>query len=140
MICRQRVEWPAIGIAAEFLTDTAGDCFSRLRQDPKVRDQHAISIVNMDPAMHDVQGYETSHLGPRVLFNVPLPISSKYPQEASAHAHKHYEGPAVIQPVHMTKGRRVYGKRADADHSNPREADLLNGILYEASWTPAENF
>ena len=40
-----------------------------------VRDRHQLTVVNLDPAMHDIQAYETSHLGPRVLFNVPLPIS-----------------------------------------------------------------
>lgn len=75
-----------------------------------VRDEHDVTVVNMDPAMHDVQAYETSHLGPRVLFNVPLPISQRYPHEAglSAHFSKHYEGQPVTQRVHMTKGRRVF--------------------------------
>jgi hypothetical protein len=64
----------------------------------------------MDPAMHDIQAYETSHLGPRVLFNVPLPISKRYPREAglSAHFHKHYEGTPIVQSVKMTKGRKVF--------------------------------
>lgn len=75
-----------------------------------VRDQHDIVVINMDPALHDVQAYETSHLGPRVLFNVPLPISKRYPNEAglSAHFHKHYEGVPITQEVKMTKGRRVF--------------------------------
>jgi hypothetical protein len=75
-----------------------------------VRDQHDVVVVNMDPAMHDIQAYETSHLGPRVLFNVPLPISTRYPQQAglSAHFHKHFEGTPVTQTVRMTKGRRVF--------------------------------
>jgi hypothetical protein len=75
-----------------------------------VRDQHPVTVVNMDPAMHDVQAYETSQLGPRVLFNVPLPISSKYPREAglSAHFHKHFEGTPVTQIVRMSKGRRIF--------------------------------
>ncbi len=75
-----------------------------------VRDDRDITVVNMDPAMHDIQAYETSHLGPRVLFNVPLPISQRYPHEAglSAHFSKHYEGQPVSQRVHMTKGRRVF--------------------------------
>lgn len=75
-----------------------------------VRDQQPVTVVNMDPAMHDIQAYETSHLGPRVLFNVPLPISSKYPQEAalSAHFHKHFEGTPMTQTVKMSKGRRVF--------------------------------
>ena len=75
-----------------------------------VRDGHDVAVANMDPAMHDIQAYETSHLGPRVLFNVPLPISARYPREAglSAHFTKHYEGTPVTQPIHMTKGRRVF--------------------------------
>ncbi len=75
-----------------------------------VRDHHEVRVVNMDPAMHDIQAYETSHLGPRVLFNVPLPISPKYPHEAglSAHFHKHFEGTPVTETVKMTKGRRVF--------------------------------
>ena len=75
-----------------------------------VRDGHDITVVNTDPAMHDIQAYETSHLGPRVLFNVPLPISQRYPHETglSAHFHKHYEGTPVTLPIHMTKGRRVF--------------------------------
>lgn len=75
-----------------------------------VRDLHDVVVVNMDPAMHDIQAYETSNLGPRVLFNVPLPISTRYPREAglSAHFSKHYEGVPVTQTVKMTKGRRVF--------------------------------
>ena len=75
-----------------------------------VRDEHDVVVVNMDPALHDIQAYETSHLGPRVLFNVPLPISARYPHEAglSAHFHKHFEGVPVRQTVKMTKGRRIF--------------------------------
>lgn len=75
-----------------------------------VRDLHDIVVVNMDPAFHDIQAYETSHLGPRVLFNVPLPISTRYPHEAglSAHFHKHYEGTPITQTVKMTKDRRIF--------------------------------
>lgn len=75
-----------------------------------VRDQHDVVVVNMDPAMHDIQAYETSHLGPRVLFNVPLPISQRYPHEAglSAHFQKHYQGTPMTQMVRMTKGREIF--------------------------------
>lgn len=75
-----------------------------------VRDLHDVVVVNMDPAFHDIQAYETSNLGPRVLFNVPLPISKRYPREAglSAHFHKHYEGATVTQPVKMTRGRKIF--------------------------------
>ncbi|MDH4186325.1 MAG: carboxypeptidase regulatory-like domain-containing protein [Nitrospira sp.] len=75
-----------------------------------VRDLHDVVVVNMDPAFHDVQAYETSHLGPRVLFNVPLPISKRYPNEIglSDHFHKHYEGIPMVQTVKMTKGREIF--------------------------------
>lgn len=75
-----------------------------------VRDLHDLVVVNMDPAMHDIQAYETSHLGPRVLFNVPLPISKRYSGEAGASAHvtRHYEGLPIAQTVKMTKGRRIF--------------------------------
>ncbi len=75
-----------------------------------VRDLHDVVVVNMDPAMHDIQAYEMSHLGPRVLFNVPLPISKRYSGEAglSAHANKRYEGLPMTQTVKMTKGRRIF--------------------------------
>lgn len=75
-----------------------------------VHDQHDLVVVNMDPAMHDIQAYETSHLGPRVLFNVPLPISTRYPNEAglSVHVQKHYEGTPITQTVRMTKGRKIF--------------------------------
>ncbi len=75
-----------------------------------VRDHHEVEVVNMDPAMHDIQAYETSHLGPRVLFNVPLPISQKYPAQAdlSAHFDKHFEGTPMIQVVKMSRGRQVF--------------------------------
>ena len=75
-----------------------------------VRDLHNVMVVNMDPTLHDIQAYETSNLGPRVLFNIPLPISSRYPREAglSAHVHKHYEGATVVQSVKMTKDRKIF--------------------------------
>lgn len=40
-----------------------------------VRDDQSVTVVNMDPVMHDIQAYETSNLGARVLFNVPLPMN-----------------------------------------------------------------
>lgn len=29
----------------------------------------------MDPVVHDIQAYEMSHFGPRVLFHTPLPMN-----------------------------------------------------------------
>ena len=75
-----------------------------------VWDRHPVEVVNMDPVMHDIQAYETSNLGPRVLFNVPLPMNSLHPREMShaAQYHRHLAGQPMIQTVHMTKGRRVF--------------------------------
>jgi hypothetical protein len=75
-----------------------------------VWDRHPVEVVNMDPVMHDIQAYETSNLGPRVLFNVPLPMNPLHPLEMS-HAsqyHRHLAGQPMTQTVHMTKGRRVF--------------------------------
>ncbi|TAL09961.1 MAG: carboxypeptidase regulatory-like domain-containing protein [Nitrospirae bacterium] len=75
-----------------------------------VRDNDKVSIVNMDPVMHDIQAYETSELGPRVLFNVPLPMNPHHPKEAAmdANYHRHMVGEPSIQTIHMTKGRRIF--------------------------------
>jgi len=75
-----------------------------------VRDRHPVEVVNMDPVMHDIQAYETSNLGPRVLFNVPLPMNSLHPKEMSmaAEYHRHLPGEPMKQVVNMTKGRRVF--------------------------------
>ena len=75
-----------------------------------VRDNDQVSVVNMDPVMHDIQAYETSELGPRVLFNVPLPMNSHHPKTAGTDAeyHKHIPGHPMTQEIHMTKGRRIF--------------------------------
>jgi hypothetical protein len=75
-----------------------------------VRDQDKVEIVNMDPVMHDIQAYETSNLGPRVLFNVPLPMNPHHPKEAAmdVNYHKHMVGEPSVQTIHMTKGRRIF--------------------------------
>ena len=75
-----------------------------------VRDNNKVSIVNMDPVMHDIQAYETSELGPRVLFNVPLPMNPHHPKEAAmdANYHRHMVGEPSVQTIHMTKGRRIF--------------------------------
>lgn len=75
-----------------------------------VRDHGQVSIVNMDPVMHDIQAYETSELGPRVLFNVPLPMNPHHPKTAGTDAeyHKHIPGHPMTQDIYMTKGRRIF--------------------------------
>jgi hypothetical protein len=75
-----------------------------------VQDHHTVTVVNMDPVMHDIQAYETSELGPRVLFNRPLPMNPHHPRTAGASAeyHKHIPGDPMVQDIQMTKGRRVF--------------------------------
>jgi len=69
-----------------------------------------VEVVNMDPVMHDIQAYETSELGPRVLFNVPLPMNPHHPKAAGANAeyHKHIPGESKTQEISMSKGRRIF--------------------------------
>ena len=75
-----------------------------------VRDRNTVSVVNMDPVMHDIQAYETSELGPRVLFNIPLPMNLHHPKAAGSDAeyHKHIPGHPMTQEITMTKGRRIF--------------------------------
>lgn len=78
-----------------------------------VRDDQTVTVVNMDPVMHDLQGYETSHLGPRVLFNVPLPMNPAHPRNLkdrsdAALYHKHMAGAPSKQIVNLSKGRQVF--------------------------------
>ena len=78
-----------------------------------VRDDQSVTVVNMDPVMHDIQAYETSHLGPRVLFNVPLPMNPQHPRNfkdrsETAMYHKHMAGAPVKQFVNLSKNRRIF--------------------------------
>ncbi len=73
-----------------------------------VRDHHEVTVVNMDPVMHDIQAYETSHLGPRVLFNTPLPMNPHHRRNVGADSHEHLPGTPMKQTIHMTKGRRIF--------------------------------
>ena len=78
-----------------------------------VRSDQTVTVVNMDPVMHDIQAYETSQLGPRVLFNVPLPMNPQHPRNLKDRSdagmyHKHMAGPPMKQLVNLSKGRRVF--------------------------------
>ncbi len=78
-----------------------------------VRDDQTVTVVNMDPVMHDIQAYETSNLGPRVLFNVPLPMNPQHPRDfkdrsEAAMYHKHMAGPPSKQLVNLSKGRKIF--------------------------------
>ena len=78
-----------------------------------VRNDQSVTVVNMDPVMHDVQAYETSHLGARVLFNVPLPMNPEHPRNFKDKSdaglyHKHMAGAPMKELVKLTKGRRIF--------------------------------
>ena len=78
-----------------------------------VREKENVMVVNMDPVMHDIQAYESSQLGPRVLFNVPLPMNPQHPRDLKDRSdaslyHKHLAGEPMKQLVGMSKGRRVF--------------------------------
>lgn len=75
-----------------------------------VRDRHDIEVVNMDPVFHDIQGYETSKFGARVLFNVPLPMSKKLRKEAllAGETIKDRAGKVLTQHIKMGKQRNLF--------------------------------
>lgn len=73
-----------------------------------VRDRDEVLVVNMDPVMHDIQAYETSNLGPRVLFNTPLPMNPHHKREVTAHSHEHLPGTPMTERINLTKGRRIF--------------------------------
>ena len=78
-----------------------------------VRDNQSVTVVNMDPVMHDIQAYETSHLGARVLFNVPLPMNPQHPRNLkdrseAAMYHKHLAGAPMKQLVNLSKDRHIF--------------------------------
>jgi hypothetical protein len=74
-----------------------------------VRNGHAVEVVNMDPVMHDIQGYETSiEAGARVLFNTPLVMNHQH-NRGDIHAiHNHAPGKSLVGPIYLNKGRRTF--------------------------------
>jgi hypothetical protein len=74
-----------------------------------VRNGHAVEVVNMDPVMHDIQAYETSlQLGPRVIFNSPLPMNAHHKRGDLHATHRHMPGPSMLEPVNLHKGRKLF--------------------------------
>lgn len=74
-----------------------------------VRNGHAVEVINMDPVMHDIQGYETSlEAGARVLFNTPLVMNHQH-RRGDIHAmHNHAPGKSLVGPIYLNKGRRTF--------------------------------
>ncbi len=75
-----------------------------------VRNRADVEIVNMDPVLHDIQAYETSERGARVLFNVPLPMNERFNKKAlmTSGRVKHLAGRVMSQKVRVGKGRNVF--------------------------------
>lgn len=73
-----------------------------------VKNRAEVRVVNMDPVFHDIQAYETSELGPRVLFNTPLPMNPMHVRDAGSESHEHLAGQPMIEVVKLTKKRRFF--------------------------------
>ncbi|MGQ0811041.1 MAG: carboxypeptidase-like regulatory domain-containing protein [Nitrospiraceae bacterium] len=74
-----------------------------------VRHGHAVEVVNMDPVMHDIQGYETSaESGTRVLFNTPLTMNHQHRRGDLLAKHDHEPGKSLVGPLYLNKGRRTF--------------------------------
>ena len=74
-----------------------------------LRDQDEITVINMDPVEHDIQGYETARVrGARVLFNRPLPMNPFHRVLGLLQSHRHLPGQPMVQKVHLRKGRNLF--------------------------------
>ena len=74
-----------------------------------LRDQDEITVVNMDPVEHDIQGYQTARArGARVLFNRPLPMNPFHQMLGMLNSHRHLPGTPMVQKIHLTKGRDIF--------------------------------
>lgn len=73
-----------------------------------VKDRSEVHVVNMDPVFHDIQAYETSHPGPRVLFNTPLLMNPHHKRHVGADSHEHLSGQSMKEVIRMTKDRRIF--------------------------------
>ena len=74
-----------------------------------VRNGHAVEVINMDPVMHDIQGYETSpEAGARVLFNTPLVMNHQHRRGDILATHDHAPGASLVGPIYLNKGRRTF--------------------------------
>ena len=75
-----------------------------------VRDGYDVEVVNMDPVLHDIQGYETSKFGARVLFNVPLPMSPHLRKKdfLAGTPQTNRAGKVLAQRIAMKKKRHLF--------------------------------
>ena len=74
-----------------------------------LKDQDEITVVNMDPVEHDIQGYETARVrGARVLFNRPLPMNPFHTVLGFLNSHKHLAGKPMVEKIRLKKGRNIF--------------------------------
>jgi hypothetical protein len=74
-----------------------------------LRDQDEITVINMDPVEHDIQGYETARVrGARVLFNRPLPMNPFHNVLNLMHTHNHLPGKPMVEKIHLQKNRNIF--------------------------------
>ena len=73
-----------------------------------LKDRDEITVVNVDPVEHDIQGYETARRrGARVLFNRPLPMNP-FLETASLLGVEYMAGEPMVEQIHLRKGRDVF--------------------------------
>jgi hypothetical protein len=76
-----------------------------------IKDEDELTVINMDPIEHDIQGYETAReRGARILFNRPLPMNSfhKVVQMFGENAHTHMPGRPMVEKIHLRKNRNIF--------------------------------
>ena len=75
-----------------------------------LRDFGEITVVNLDPVQHDIQGYETARArGARVLFNRPLPMNPFHKLAGFVSDEPTYlAGEPMVERIHLKRGRNLF--------------------------------
>jgi len=76
-----------------------------------IKDRDEMTVINMDPIEHDIQGYETARTrGARILFNRPLPMNAfhKVVQLFGENSHTHMPGKPMVETIHLRKNRNIF--------------------------------
>ena len=76
-----------------------------------IKDRDELTVINMDPIEHDIQGYETAReRGARILFNRPLPMNPfhKVMGMFGEQVHSHMPGKPMVENIHLRKNRNIF--------------------------------
>ena len=75
-----------------------------------IRDYEDLTVVNVDPVEHDIQGYETARKrGARVLFNRPLPMNPFHKLTGLLTDEVTYlAGKPMVERIHLKRGRNIF--------------------------------